>query len=184
MTVSFAFVNGGVPLLFFCTFILSVVSALRIEVDTPVGRVLGFIDDTPPHYAVPNVAQFLGIPYAEPPVGPLRWLPPRPKAPLMLNSTINATAFGPSCSQYATSLPQVYNTDVTGFLIQGPTSEDCLTLNIWAPSGLRLRLPVIVWLYGGSFQTGGGDTPFQNPVQWVQRSQSHIVIGIKYVYYC
>lgn len=179
MVVSFPCVRGGVQFfLIYITLISSIVSAALTsnisEVDTPVGKIFGLIDDITPH-----VAQYLGIPFAEPPVGPLRWLPARPKAPV---PAIDATAFGPACAQYVTSLPQVYNTDVPGFLVDGPTSEDCLTLNIWAPNGWRLRpLPVLVWLYGGSFQTGGGNTPYQIPSRWVERSQNHIVVGIKCV---
>ncbi|TVY83336.1 Lipase [Lachnellula suecica] len=154
-------------------YISGLVSAFDItEVDTPVGKIHGTIINN-----TPLVTQFLGIPFAQPPLGPLRWLPPKPKSPV---ASINATTFGPSCPQYWTSLPQVYNTDVPGFLVYGPTSEDCLTLNIWAPSGSRFKLPVIVWLYGGSFQTGGGSVLYQIPSQWVERSQGHIVVGINY----
>lgn len=174
-----SFVRRGVRFLsiyiiLISSFVSAVLNSNISEIDTPVGKIYGLVDDI-----TPRVAQYLGIPFAEPPVGPLRWLPARPKAPV---AAIDATAFGPSCAQYWTSLPQVYNTDVRGFLVNGPTSEDCLTLNIWAPTSQKLRpLPVIVWLYGGSFQTGGGNTPYQIPSQWVERSQNHIVVGIKYV---
>lgn len=172
MNVIFYIVRSGVQFVYISAFLLRLVlGASIIDINTPVGKVSGIIVDAAPH-----VVQFLGIPFAEPPIGSLRWLPAKPKAPVDI---INATAFGPSCSQFLTSFPQVYNTDVPGFLVQGPTSEDCLTLNIWASSGLRVRLPVIVWLYGGSFQTGGGDVPYQNPTQWVERTQEHIVVGIK-----
>lgn len=166
----------GVQFVFISAYIFKTVSAFAFnftQVTTPVGRVTGVISAAAPH-----VVQFLGIPFAEPPVGPLRWMPPRPKAPV---AAINATALGPSCPQYWTSLPQVYNTDVRNFLVQGATSEDCLSLNIWAPNYRRQRLPVIVWLYGGSFQTGGGNVPYQIPTQWVERSRGHIVVGIKCV---
>lgn len=70
--------------------------------------------------------------------------------------------------------------DVREFLISGPTSEDCLTLNIWKPLISHGKaLPVIVWIYGGGFQTGGGEIAYQIPTQWVERSQKHIVVGIK-----
>ena len=90
--------------------ILSVVLASKIiEVDTPIGKISGFIDET-----IPRVTQFLGIPFAEPPIGPLRWLPARPKSPV---PAINATSLEPSCSQYLTSLSNLYNTDAKGFLV-------------------------------------------------------------------
>lgn len=146
-----------------------------LRVDTTVGTVYGLINGT-----TPNVAQFLGVPYAEPPVASLRWLPPTIKSPV---ASIDATAFSPSCPQYQSALPSVYDLDSPDFLISGPTSEDCLTLNIWAPvtssSNCTEKLPVLVWIYGGGFQTGGGEIRYQIPSQWVQRSQAHIVVGIK-----
>lgn len=149
-----------------------------LKVDTTVGTVYGLINGT-----TPSVAQFLGIPFAEHPIGQLRWAPPTAKSPV---SSIDATQFGPSCPQYEGTSPSVYSIDARDFLItRGKTSEDCLTLNIWAPVGAAGRhiekLPVIVWIYGGGFQTGGGEIGYQIPSQWVQRSQAHIVVGIKYV---
>lgn len=149
-----------------------------LKVDTSVGPVYGLVNGT-----TPSVAQFLGIPFAEPPVGQLRWGPPIVKSPV---SSIDATQFGPSCPQYESTIPSVYNIDSRNFLItRGKTSEDCLTLNIWAPIGAVgghiEKLPVVVWIYGGGFQTGGGEIGYQIPSQWVQRSQAHIVVGIKYV---
>lgn len=147
-----------------------------LAVGTTVGTVYGLINGT-----TPNVAQFLGVPYAEPPVGSLRWLPAVAKAPV---GTIDATSFSPSCPQFESTVPSVYNIDARNFLISGPSSEDCLTLNIWAPvttaSNCTEKLPVLVWIYGGGFQTGGGEIGYQIPSQWVQRSQKHIVVGIKY----
>lgn len=150
----------------------------HLKVETTVGTVYGLINGT-----TPNVAQFLGVPYAEPPLGALRWAPPTVKSPI---KSIDATAFSPSCPQYGSSSPSVYSVDGRGFLLtSGKTSEDCLTLNIWAPAtavGSHFeKLPVIVWIYGGGFQAGGGDIPYQIPSQWVQRSQAHIVVGIKYM---
>jgi acetylcholinesterase len=151
----------------------SAVSSLNV--DTSVGTVYGLINGTTPH-----VAQFLGIPYAEPPLGPLRWAPAIPKSPV---ESIDATAFSPSCPQYESVIPSVYDIDARQFLISGPTSEDCLTLNIWAPvttaSNCSEKLPVLVWIYGGGFQTGGGQIEYQIPSQWIERTQSHIVVGIK-----
>jgi carboxylesterase type B len=150
-----------------------------LKVDTTVGPVYGLINGT-----TPSVAQFLGIPFAQPPIDQLRWAPPTAKLPV---SSIDATQFSPSCPQYESTIPSVYNIDSRNFLItRGKTSEDCLTLNIWAPVGAVgkqiEKLPVVVWIYGGGFQTGGGEIGYQIPSQWVQRSQAHIVVGIKYIH--
>ncbi|KAJ3080037.1 hypothetical protein HDU99_009466 [Rhizoclosmatium hyalinum] len=80
-----------------------------------------------------TVASFLGIPYAAPPVGPLRFKPPQP--PLKASTLIQATSFGSSC------IP--ISGPATGF------SEDCLTINVWAPlESSSSPLPVVVWIYG------------------------------------
>lgn len=83
---------------------------------------------------------FLGIPYAQPPVGDLRF-----RNPVSLNSswkdTVNATEFSPACHQFPPD-----NT---------PTSEDCLTLNVVRPSGMEnVQLPVGVWIHGGAHISG------------------------------
>ena len=73
----------------------------------------------------------------------------------------------------------------------GDYSEDCLTLSVYAPyptgksSQIRLKrksagLPIIVWIYGGGFNAGGENITYQIPTQWVQRSESHIVVTINY----
>ncbi|KAI9711229.1 MAG: hypothetical protein M1820_002216 [Bogoriella megaspora] len=172
--------------------IVSVATAISsLTVNTTVGTVTGFINGTNP-----GVAQFYSIPFAEPPVGDLRWEPAVAKSPV--NGTIDATAFSPSCPQYESAGKSVYNVDAREFLISGPTSEDCLTLNIWAPYDAALNcgngsssgsegsntegesLPVLVWIYGGGFQTGGGQITYQIPSNWIQRTQRHIVVGINY----
>lgn len=106
----------------------------------------------------PNVRQFLGIPFAHPPIGPRRWLPPWL---LKSNSFINATSIGPACPQIARGGP----TDFTVYSPHGgnqteifpsePFSEDCLTLNVWTPRTNEIDLPVLVWFFGGGFVEGG-----------------------------
>lgn len=149
-----------------------------LQVNTTVGTTYGLINGTTPH-----VAQFLGIPYAEPPLGSLRWAAPVMKSP---EESIDATMFGPSCPQFAYSGPSVYTDDVQEFNINNPTSEDCLTINVWAPlttstdcTDHQNPLPVLVWIFGGGFQTGGLDVEYQIPSQWVERTQSHIVVALK-----
>jgi acetylcholinesterase len=63
------------------------------------------------------------------------------------------------------------------------TSEDCLSLALWTPTGADKgsKLPVILFMTGGGFGSGGIDIPYQLPHHWVQRTQQHIVVTIKYV---
>jgi para-nitrobenzyl esterase len=85
---------------------------------------------------------FLGVPYAAPPVGDLRWEPPQP--PQAWTGTRKAAQFSPACPQ----LP-------AGWLRYPVWSEDCLYLNVWTPKlSSQARLPVIVFFHGGSNRTG------------------------------
>lgn len=97
-----------------------------------------------------GVNQFRGIPFAAPPVGPLRWKPPRPAA--SWSGTRDATAFGPIC-------PQPVRAQRPGMGADAVRSEDCLTLNVWAPEGPGKR-PVMVWIHGGAHLQGAGSLPF------------------------
>jgi para-nitrobenzyl esterase len=87
------------------------------------------------------VEVFKGIPFAAPPVGPLRWKPPQP-APHWAG-TRDASSYGPAC-------PQTVSADgrPNGGGYVGPTAEDCLNLNVFAPLGAR-KAPVMVWIFGG-----------------------------------
>ncbi len=91
---------------------------------------------------------FRGIPYAAPPVGNLRWRVPQPAA--AWNGSRRAYGFGPAC-------PQAPGKDIH----LNDMSEDCLTLNIWTPARQQSQtpLPVMVWLHGGAFATGGTQMP-------------------------
>ncbi|CAK5266221.1 unnamed protein product [Mycena citricolor] len=92
---------------------------------------------------------FAGIPYAEPPVGQLRFAPPVLTTSLN-GSSFNATQFGPACLQpTGTTTPHSLPAD-------GLISEDCLTVNVIRPTGVNStsNLPVMFWTYGGGFFNG------------------------------
>ncbi|KAF4010716.1 hypothetical protein G4228_002403 [Cervus hanglu yarkandensis] len=96
---------------------------------------------------------FLGVPYAAPPVGPLRFANPEPLLPW--NGFLNATSYPKLCFQ---NLEWLF-TDQHILKVRYPkfrVSEDCLYLNIYAPAHAETgsRLPVMVWLPGGAFETG------------------------------
>ncbi len=96
-----------------------------------------------------GVLRFSGIPFAAPPIGPLRWRAPAPPTPWQ--GIRNANNFSPICIQ-----PGAYPDDAP----PEPMSEDCLYLNIWAPAGAHdAPLPVMVWIYGGGLQNGTASTP-------------------------
>ncbi|KAI1850387.1 hypothetical protein JX265_002285 [Neoarthrinium moseri] len=131
----------------------------------------------------PDVRQFLGIPYGVPPVGDLRFTAPKAVESF---GEIEATTIPPSCMQYLTSNVNIWTNDVLEFNqgglngSMGPVSEDCLTVSVWAPRGYKKNLPVLIWIYGGSFKTGGTNIPYHMPEQWIQRTQDHIVVVFNY----
>jgi para-nitrobenzyl esterase len=97
-----------------------------------------------------KVVAYKGIPFAAPPVEELRWKPPQPAG--RWKGVLQAREFGAHCIQ-AGSYPDMVFHDPGA-------SENCLTLNVWAPAGAKpLKkpggLPVMVWIYGGGFTTGG-----------------------------
>ncbi len=93
---------------------------------------------------------FRGVPYAAPPVGDLRWKPPQPVQ--SWSKPRACTSFGPSCPQ-----PGQGGSFYIDVLAVGSTDEDCLYLNVWSPAeSSDERLPVMVWIHGGSFETGSG----------------------------
>jgi para-nitrobenzyl esterase len=116
----------------------TVACAAGTTVTTADGPVCGIVSG--------GVAQWLGIPYAAPPVGALRWQPPQPSAPW--TTTLQATSFGSECVQ---QFP------VPGFPTGG--TENCLYLNVWAPQGAAAgaNLPVLVHIHGGGFVFGNGN---------------------------
>lgn len=114
-----------------------------------------------------SILSFLGIPFAEPPVGSLRWAAPQPVNALSSNP-YNATEFGPGCYQSEISAPAF-----------GPISEDCLTVNVWTGAhDTADKRPVMVWIYGGGFQFGASNQPNYNGANLAQ--QGVVLVSFNY----
>jgi para-nitrobenzyl esterase len=112
-------------------------------VETTRGAVRGAQDN--------GTAAFRGIPYAQPPVGKLRFRPPAP--PERWNGVRDATRFGEVVPQTAESpIDKALLPDV-------PQGDDCLNLNVWTPEPGSASMPVMVWIHGGSFKWGSGSCP-------------------------
>jgi len=124
----------------------TIASADSLTVKTEDGKVHGktLHDGT--------VRAFQGIPYAAPPVGPLRWKPPQPAA--AWKGDFDATHYGHHCSQGVVFEDMV-------FPDPGP-SEDCLSLNVYTPVKSKGKLPVMFWIHGGGYAGGGSSEPRHN----------------------
>lgn len=94
---------------------------------------------------IKNTVAWLGIPFAEPPIGKLRWQPPQKVIPWQ--GIKYTTHYGNDCLQ------KPFNQDSAKSSAQ--YNEDCLTINVWRPSHTERNLPVMVWIYGGGFVNGG-----------------------------
>ncbi len=119
------------------------------QVTTDHGLVEGSMDEN-------HILSFKGIPFAAPPVGSLRWRPPQPAD--SWEGVKMCTEFGPSPIQPKPAPFMFWSSE---FLIpESPISEDCLYLNVWTKeTDLKNKKPVIVYIYGGGFRTGGAGCP-------------------------
>ncbi|CAF4505602.1 unnamed protein product [Rotaria sp. Silwood1] len=146
------------------------------SVDSPIvsttsGQFVGF--------TIRQTNVWIGIPYATPPVGILRWQKAQPYIVNDINNgTIqNATHYSPSCSQ-------IERVSITS----GPFDEDCLYLNIWAPrappSTSSTGYPVMLWIHGGGFQEGSSTQIIYDGLSWtneaIQENNSFIIVTINY----
>jgi para-nitrobenzyl esterase len=124
-----------------------------------------------------DIHVFKGIPYAAPPLGALRWRPPQPVTPWQ--GVRDATQYGADCMQKVRTRSQA-----------PAVSEDCLTLNVWAPAAAQgnseansdgkpqQKLPVMVWVYGGGFVDGSASLPLYDGERLARKGV--IVITLNY----
>jgi len=120
-------------------------------VNTKYGKIQGYTEN--------GVKIFKGIPYAEAPIGKLRFSPPVPNK--HWNGILKALEFGPCAYQGNTSdfvddLKVYLDGEIYHYRPQKsePESEDCLNLNIWTPTTDNGKRPVMFWIHGGAFKTG------------------------------
>ncbi len=132
-----------------------------------VATVSGHVEGTE---ANGGVAVFKGLPYAAAPVGALRWRAPQSAS--AWSGTRDATRFGPACIQKR-------GPSLEGGGEVGPTSEDCLSVNVWTPRAEPgAALPVMVWIHGGAFVIGSGSLPFTDGTALARRGV--VVVSFNY----
>jgi para-nitrobenzyl esterase len=138
----------------------------QVEIET--GRLEGSVDD--------GIHKFLGIPYAAPPTGALRWRRPQPVE--KWSGVKAASEFGPRCAQ----------NESTTLMNAASTDEDCLYLNVWTPDlAPDEPLSVMVWIHGGGNQNGSANepVPYANAGlfytgQFLAKNQRVVVVSLNY----
>ena len=120
-----------------------------------------------------GIMSFKGVPFAEPPVGDARWTPAKPVRPW--TGAKDATKFGPACLQRTKLTPQEM---ASVGAVPPATSEDCLTLNVFAPAKADKPLPVMVWIHGGGHTAGAGSLDFYDGTRFAR--DGVILVSINY----
>jgi len=135
----------------------------KTVITTKSGKIKGAFQD--------GLYIFKGIPYAAPPVGEFRWLPPQPVKPW--KGIRQAQTFGTIAPQSGSLVlaPE--------YEIEEPQSEDCLYLNVWSPGTDDSRRPVLVWIHGGAFNRGSGSSPMY-PGTTLARRGNAVVVTFNY----
>jgi para-nitrobenzyl esterase len=146
---------------------LGVASSLGAQTPKPVRTQAGLVQGTDDN----GIDVYLGVPFAAPPIGDLRWRAPQPVA--AWQGVRPADKFAPGCMQSplvnrALGLEPV------------PTSEDCLYLNVWTPAkSPRDRLAVMVWIYGGGFTSGATSIPQYNGANLAKKGVVLVSVGYR-----
>jgi len=126
--------------------------------------------------AAGDVHYFKGIPFAAPPVGQLRWKAPHPAAPW--DGVRNCTQFGPSPMQNKPIAIMMWTEEYN--IPPMPVSEDCLYLNIWtAAKTSNERRPVIIYVFGGGFISGGGNVPIYDGEAIAKKGVVYVTINYR-----
>jgi len=133
-----------------------------VTIETANGKLVGSRKD--------GVLSFKGIPYAAPPVGPLRWRMPEPATPWP--GVRDATVFARICPQAPSQLESLLGAAIA------KQSEDCLYLNVWTQGCDDAKRPVMVWIHGGGFILGAGSQGIYNGKYLAARDV--VVVTINY----
>jgi len=131
-------------------------------IDTKSGKIQGYIEN--------GLEIFKGIPYAEPPIGELRFKPPIAKTSWA--DILETTAYSACAYQGYSELEEWIGKP-------GPESEDCLFLNIWTPATDEGKRPVMVWIHGGAFVIGTANDPMYDGAALAQRGDV-VIVSINY----
>jgi para-nitrobenzyl esterase len=118
-----------------------------------------------------NLVVFRGVPFARPPLGPLRFRPPEP--PEAWSNVREATRFAAAAPQNVAMMPPMLAFGI------GEMSEDCLYLNVWTPGTDAGRRPVLVWIHGGAFVIGAGSQALYDGSSLARRGDV-VVVTINY----
>ena len=122
-----------------------------------------------------------GVPFAQPPVGPLRWR--APVEPASWTGVRAASSFGAACLQngriYGPGANNRYDDTIASTLNQPVGSEDCLTLNVWRPATEQADLPVVVFVYGGSNISGYTADPVYDGAA-LAKAANAVVVTVNY----
>ncbi|KAF8533104.1 Alpha/Beta hydrolase protein [Trichophaea hybrida] len=149
-------------------------ASFPLVIKTTSGHVRGFSPSN-------GVTAYLGVPYASPPTGPLRFHPPHPSE--FGREIINATAYSYSCYQFQYKLQN--GSDDSAAFPRDRQNEDCLYLNIWTPAGAekkkkKKKISTMLWLHGGSWVGGTASTDLYSGEYLVSNNPDVIVVTINY----
>jgi len=156
--------KGQVLFVIVYTILGCVLADWPLQVQTDKGSIVGFKDN--------NVNYFLGIPYAQPPIGSLRWAPPQPHQPW--SGMLRTTEFSSACLQ---PIPNPLS-DYT-FPDNVTFSEDCLYLNVYAPNTPDPNKAVMVWIHGGGL-LNGGNSEYRLRGEYMAQTGDVVVVVINY----
>ena len=167
-----------------CLCILCLLHASKSEIitiQTKLGKITGNVNK----YDDQNVYEFLGINYALPPIGDLRFRPAQLNT--SWQTTYNATKCGPMLRTY-TFLCNFHQDNCSSnqrciqpLAAPSKTSEDCLNLNIWTPNiNPKSSLSVMIWIYGGGYVVGSNSDALYEGTNFILNTKDTILVSINY----